>query len=84
MSTPPTSKPTATANLASLTTRWALGAPASPTNTGLPVDKPRIAHLELLKVRTFQCVAILFRDASLLDEVAEDLCASDKTWELRD
>jgi hypothetical protein len=36
-----------------------------------------------LEVRTVQRVAILLRRADRLDEVAEDLCASDKTWELR-
>jgi hypothetical protein len=36
----------------------------------------------MLKVRTVQRIAILLRGADRLDEVAEDLCASDKTWEL--
>jgi hypothetical protein len=49
----------------------------------LPAVKPRFAGLELLNVRTVRRVAILLGSVDCLDEVAEDLSAFDKTWELR-
>jgi hypothetical protein len=47
-----------------------------------PSISDALGGLELLEVRTVQRVSILLRGADRLDEVAEDLCASDKTWEL--
>jgi hypothetical protein len=58
-------------------------APSSDVRGGRPpVDKRRLGGLELLEVRTVQRVSILLRGAGRLDKVVDDLCASEKTWEL--